>query len=100
QRRGVEVPRGGPGLRVRPRRHRAGLRRERLTDVVLSGSPWLRCAAAGGSGVQAFACGRKFAHVVGAKVRRGPVVFLESRMWTVPGLVAISTQESPSLLLL
>ncbi len=33
QRRGVEVPRGRPGLRLGPRGHRPGLRRERLTDA-------------------------------------------------------------------
>ena len=37
-------------------------------------------------------------HAPGAKPRRGPWVFLESRTWTVPGVVATSTQSLPSLL--
>lgn len=36
------------------------------------------------------------AQAEGAKARRGPRRFLESRTCTVPGAAATSTQESPS----
>lgn len=42
----------------------------------------------------------KFAHVFRASASWGPPTLLESRTWTALGAIAISTQESPSLLLL
>jgi hypothetical protein len=46
--------------------------------------------------VAAIASERKPVHAVGRRVRCGPVGFLESRMWMVVGVVAISTQFEPS----
>ncbi|KUM79756.1 hypothetical protein AQI70_06050 [Streptomyces curacoi] len=46
--------------------------------------------------LMAAVCERKCAQAVGGRVRCGPVGFLESRMWMVVGVVAISTQFEPS----
>ncbi len=42
----------------------------------------------------------KSAQAAGATARRGPSVFLESRMWIVVAVGATSTQSLPLLLLL
>lgn len=45
--------------------------------------------------------GRKPTHAAGVRASRGlQSRYLEPRMWTAPGVLATSTQESPSLPLL